>query len=331
MATKEILSEGELDALMDSVTSGDVPLVTNGSGQSYQPFDFNTREQALLAQMPILRMINEKHSLALTQSLQALFKVPIDVEASANKLLKLEEYIVSISEPAAINQIKIKPLNGVSYVVISAELLSFFVNQYFGGAPGNTAFNSSRVELTPTEIRINELITARFLSDLEAAWSEVISLTTTVEEAAFESNPDFLQLAAPRELALQFSFVVKLFEWEGRIDWTIPYSAIEPLKSRLGGAAFDVKTKQPQSDWESYFRKELLTVNVDVSGLFSSKNVSIAEVLSLKKGSIVPLKVPTNVTLCIEDQPFCLGEHGALNGKKAIKIKKIFDYETNAN
>ena len=321
MSTKEILSEGELDALMDSVSSGDVPLDNSGDGQSCQPFDFSTREQALLAQMPALKTINEKHSLSLIQSLQELFKVPVEVEPKDIRLVKLEETIVSIAEPSGINLIQVTPLNGVSFVVLSGELLWFFVNQYFGGSSGSS-FNSSRVDLTPTERRINDLLLTQFLSGLEAAWLEKISLKT--EQVSFESNPDFLQVGSPNELALQFSFAIKVFEWEGSIDWIIPYSSIEPLKSRLGHPILAQKPDQSGVSWEGYFRNKLLSVDLDVSGLYTSKNVSIGEVLNLKEGSIVPLKVPTEVILCIDGQPFYAGEHGVLNGKKSIKIKEIF-------
>ncbi|MBL4566819.1 MAG: FliM/FliN family flagellar motor switch protein [Porticoccus sp.] len=84
------------------------------------------------------------------------------------------------------------------------------------------------------------------------------------------------------------------------------------------------KPDQSGVSWEGYFRNKLLSVDLDVSGLYTSKNVSIGEVLNLKEGSIVPLKVPTEVILCIDGQPFYAGEHGVLNGKKSIKIKEIF-------
>jgi flagellar motor switch protein FliM len=324
MSTKEVLSEGELDALMDSVSSGDVPLDDADTRQSCQPFDFNTREQAILAQLPVLKTIHEKHALSLIQGIQELFKVPVEVEPGDTRLVKLEEIVVALNEPTGINLVQIKPLNGISLVVLSSDMLSFFVNQYFGGAPGGATFNAARTALTPTEKRINDLLLSRFLTGLDSAWSEVASLTS--ESVSFESNPDFLQVGNTSELVFQFSFSIKVFDWEGAIDWVIPYSSIEPLKPRLGSPVA-ITPAQTGTNWEHYFRKELLSVDLDVSGLYSSKNVSIADVLNLKEGSIVPLKVPTDVVLCIEGQPYCLGEHGALNGKKSIKIKKIFERE----
>jgi len=327
MSTKEVLSEGELDALMDSVSTGDAPLEQTAEGQACQPFDFNTREQALLAQMPALKTINEKHSLSLVQGIQDIFKVPVAVEVGETRLVKLDEAIVSISEPSGINLTKVKPLNGVSFVVFPGEFLSFFVDQYFGGSPSSSDFKSSRVDLTPTERRINDLLTEKFLTTLELAWSEKVELKA--ETVSFETNPDFLQVASPEELALQFSFVVKVFEWEGVVHWIVPYSAIEPIKPRLGSPASRVKPEKG-GNWEGYFRQELLSVDLDVSGLFTSRSVSLAEVLGLREGAIVPLHIPTEVTVCIEGHPFCVGEHGALNGKKSIKIKEILKDKTSS-
>ena len=272
--------------------------------------------------MPALKTINEKHSLALTQAIQALFKVPVTVETAETRLVKLDEAIVSISEPAGINLTKISPLAGISFVVLPGELLSFFVNQYFGGGSSVPNVKSNRIDLTPTEKRINDLVTAKFLETLEMAWNEKVAFKS--EPFSFETNPDFLQVGSPDELALKFSFSLRVLEWEGVIDWIVSYSSIEPLKPRLGSPALNMKSEQGNANWEGYFRKELLSVDLDVSGIFTSRNVSISEVLNLRKGAIVPLKMPTEVTVCIEGQPFCIGEHGALNGKKSIKIKQIF-------
>lgn len=322
MSTKEVLSEGELDALMDSVATGDVPVDGADTGGSYQPFDFNTREQALLAQMPALKTINEKHSLELVQGIQEIFKVPVAIDEVNVSLAKLDEVFVSIAEPSGINLINISPLNGVSFVVLSGEFLSFFVNQYFGGGLNGSNANSSRTDLTPTEQRINDLITTKFLATLETAWSEKVALKA--QPVSFETNPDFVQPSAPEELALQFSFPIQIHEWQGSIDWIVPYSSIEPLKPRLGNTPLSTNNEKKGVSWEGYFRKELQSVDIEVSGLFTSRNATISDVLNLRKGAIVPLEMPTEVTVCIDGEPYCMGEHGALNGKKSIKIKKIF-------
>ena len=325
MSTKEVLSEGELDALMDSVSSGDVPLEDASGDQSCQRFDFSTREQALLAQMPALKTINEKHSMALMAGVLSLFKVPVEIEVSEIKLLKIGEVLAAVEEPSAINLVKVSPLNGNTLVILPGDLLSFFVDQYFGGAPGSSSNRAAREDLTPTEKRISDVLTEKFLATLQEAWSEKISLSS--ELMAFEVNPEFLPPLPVNELALQFVFEIKVFEWQSHVHWIVPYAAIEPLRGKLSDKP---KARPPQAgnDWESYFRKELLGVDIEVSGLLASKDASLGDVLNLQLGSIVPLKAtPSEVTVCIEGQPFSRGEYGVLSGHKSIKVREIVNPE----
>lgn len=321
MSTKEVLSESELDALMDSVSSGDVDIEEDASSKSCQTFDFSTREQVLVAQMPALATINEKHSLFFTQAVRELFRVPAEVAVGEIQLIKMDEAIVQISEPSGINVLKIAPLTGVSLVVMPGELLSYFVDGYFGGTPGDSGSNlSARINLTPTERRINDVLLEKFLTTLVSSWSGKIPLSA--EKVSFETKPEFLQVGSPGELALRFPFVIQVGDWKSAIDWLVPYAAFEALRPKLGSPAAR-STTQSGSNWEDFFRRELLSINLEVRGVFTTRNVSIAEVLSLKRGSIVPLKMPSEVSIWSEGQLISNGEHGALNGNKSIKITEV--------
>ncbi|MFT4518759.1 MAG: flagellar motor switch protein FliM [Halioglobus sp.] len=328
MATKDILSEGELDALMDGFSGDESQPGEGGAGDSCQPFDFSTREQTLLAQMPALKKINEEQSLALAEGIRALYGISAQVEAKDTQLLRLDQAIAGISAPSGINLVKIAPLNGISFVVLPGELLSLFVDKYFGGSQSGTSVASSRASLTPTEMRINEVLASKFLETLADAWQEKVQLTPELQ--SFESKPTYLQASTPDELALLFSFAIEIGDWSSAIDWMVPYTSIEPLRLKLGNSNTVGKALQKNSDWEEHFRKELQFVDLEVSGSFMSGPVTIAEVLNLRPGSIVPLKTPTEVTVSIENQEFSHGEHGSFNGKKSIKIMEIISHEVNS-
>lgn len=321
MSTEEVLSESELDALMDSVSSGDLDIEEDASGKSCETFDFSTREQVLLAQMPALVTINEKHSLVFTQAVRELFRVPVEVVVGEVQLTKMDEAIAQIPEPSGINVLKIAPLIGVSLAVLPGELLSYFVDGYFGGSPGDSSDNqSTRINLTPTERRINDVLLEKFLATLVSSWSDKIPLSA--EAVSFETKPEFLQVGSPGELALRFPFVIQVGDWRSAIDWLVPYTAFEALRPKLGSPAAR-STAQSGNNWEEFFRRELLSINLEVRGVFTTRSVSIAEVLSLKRGSIVPLKMPSEVSVWSEGQLISNGEHGALNGNKSIKITEV--------
>lgn len=326
MASKDVLSEDELDALMDSVSGDEVPTGNEAFDRGCQPFDFTTREQTLLAQMPALKNLNEKHSLALAQGIADLYKISAEIEVEDIELQRLDQALGVISEPSGVNLVKIAPLNGISYVVIPGDLLSFFVDSYFGGKQSGASADTSRDCLTPSERRVNDALVEMFLSILADTWQEKVQLTPQVD--SFESNPAFLQASSPDELALRFSFVIKVSDWASKIDWLVPCASLEPLRSKLGSADPIRKLQQKNADWERHFRHELQFVDLEVSGSLISERVSIGELLSFKLGSIVPLKMPTEVTVCVENQPISFGEHGVLNGHKSIKIKEIINDTT---
>jgi len=321
MSTKEVLSESELDALMDSVSSGDVALDEEGPVGDYESFDFSTREQVLLAQMPVLETINEKHSLAYTQEIRDSFKVPAEVQLGDIQLIKLNEAIDGIAEPSGINVLNIAPLIGVSFVVLPGELLSYFVDRFFGGTVADSVIKPiTRINLTPTEKRINDVLLEKFLSTMVEAWTGKVTLAP--ELISFETKPEFLAGGAPGELALLFPFELQVGDWKSSVDWIVPYATFELLRPKLGNPA--ITSAVPSgSNWEEYFRRELLCVPLEVRGVFTTRDVTIAELLSLKEGSIVPLKMPSEVSVWVEGERISTGEHGSLNGNKSIKIMEM--------
>ncbi|WP_461520236.1 flagellar motor switch protein FliM [Porticoccus sp.] len=322
MAGKDVLSEGELEALMESVSSTDA-IASNGETRvNLRLFDFSAREQNQLEQLPVLLTLHEKLAATLTPSLQGLFRAPVEVVPADLKMVKLEEVLLSIPELAGINLVNATPLSGLALAVLPGDSLSFFVNQYFGGQPGSAAFKSARSHLTPTEKRINDLMIGRFLSALSESWKDVLKLSPEVVK--FETNPDFLQLGTSSSLFLKGVYQLSLFDWKGTLEWAMPYNAIESIKARLEG------TKEPEggsevdtSGWSHHFRKELMSIDVSVSGQIGCRTMSLAEILNLRQGSIVSLSSPTDVTLYVEDEAFCTGEYGAISGKKSIKIRGL--------
>ena len=323
MSRKEILSEGELDALMDSVSNGEVPLAddADSADRRYRTFDFSTREQSLLAQMPALNTLTEKHALALAQGIGYLLRIAVQVRAKDVGLLRLGEAFMAVPEPAAISMLKTLPLNGVSFLVTPGELMSLFVDQYFGGSGSSPRRHARGSDLTPTEKRLNEVLVMRFLQTLQSTWADKVALTT--ELLGTETNPDFSQLGAADSLAVQFSFEISALDWQSAIDWVVPYALLEPLRPKLGSACGSLQASSGSTDWEADIRAELPGIELEISAQLSSAAVSIARILGMGRGAIVPLKGPPTVTLCVEGRPFWVGEHGAFNGRKSVKITEF--------
>ncbi|MDX1736550.1 MAG: FliM/FliN family flagellar motor switch protein [Halioglobus sp.] len=321
MSSKDVLSEGELDALSEAFADGEAAGGDPAFDRECEPFDFSTREQNLLAQMPALKNLNEKLALEFGPVLRNLYGITVQVDVEETRLLSLEDVFAELEAPIAVNVVRLAPLNGQAYVVMPAELLSMVVDRYFGGGVGEGAGGVARESLTHSERRVNDTVLEGFLATLTDIWREKISFNPTVE--SFESNPDFLQVPVPGEQVLCFPFSLRIGEWSTTISWVVPYASMEPLRPKLASSSFPLPQTVKNADWEKHFARELQHVELEVSGAFLSDKVSIADVLGFKTGSIVPLKMPDEVVVSVEGQPFSTGEHGVLNGHKSIKIKQM--------
>lgn len=321
MSKKDVLSEGELDALMEEISDSDASPGDPAFSKECEAFDFNARDQNLLAQIPAVGNLNEKLALEYAQVVRKLYGITVQVDVESSRMVPLEELFAEVTAPTAVNMVRIAPLSGLCYVIFPGELLSRVVDKYFGGGVAESAEAPSRANLTHSERRVNDALLEGFLTTLAETWREKIKLAATVQ--SFESNPDFLQVPVPGEQVLCFPFNVRLGEWAAHLTWVVPYAALEPLRAKLGSAGLPEQPSDKNTDWEQHFQRELSGVELELSGAFVSEQVSIADVLGFKTGSIVPLRMPTEVVVSIEGQPFSVGEHGVLNGHKSVKIKEM--------
>jgi len=321
VSNKEVLSEGELDALMEEISDSDAPPGDSALPKSCEAFDFSTRDQNLLAQIPAVGNLNEKLALDYAQVVRKLYGITVQVEVESARRAPLEDLFAEVTAPTAVNMVRIAPLSGMSHVIFPGELLSKIVDKYFGGGLAEGGSAPGRTSLTHSEQRVNDALLEGFLKSLSDTWHDKVKLTTTVQ--SFESNPDFLQVPVPGEQMLCFPFSLRIGEWAASFNWVVPYASMEPLRAKLGNLGLPQQPSDKNTTWEQHFLRELSAVELELSGAFASEQFSISDVLRFKTGSIVPLKMPTEVVVSIEGEPFSLGEHGVSNGNKSVKIKTM--------
>lgn len=310
MSERDVLSDQEREALMETAADAAV--------EACQPFDFSARDQSLLAQMPGLGRLAEKQALALAQELQNIYRLGAHIESEELQLVNLDEALNGIDDPAGINSLGLSPLPGVSYLVVPAPLLSFFVQAYFGGPA--TAVETSQTRLSPTELRVNDVVRECFVRSLIPAWQDKANLTA--QPGSVDTNAEFLQAASPDEMAVLFSFTVTVGDWQAALQWIVPYAMLEPLRARLGSGGAE-QVVAVNSGWQQHFQHELQGVELELVGAFTSREVSLRDVLNFKAGSIVPIKMPSEVAVTVEGKIFATGEHGVSGGNKSIMIKQM--------
>lgn len=318
MANKDVLTEEELGALMDTVSS-DSADEQNDDGE-YQRYDFLRRQKSLLTEIPVLKMINDKQVLELNQGFHSEFNLSADISITESRILKLDEFMKLLPLNAGINLFRLSPLNGTSALVIPGSLMSLLVDVNFGGKLKESYEESEERVLTSSERRSNERILSRFFSSIVDGWSDVLVLEP--QSQGFETNPEFAYIGVPDSLGVLVTFQFDIGEQQFPVYWLLPYAALESVRQRLISAeALAAPEAEGQTvDWGARIGQELLTVDTELQAKMTTFELPLGEVIKLGEGSIVPITMPSKVVLCIEDLPMVEAQYGASNGKKSVKI-----------
>ncbi len=122
MAVSDLLSQEEIDALLNGVSSGDVK--TEDAAQAEpgvaQSFDFNNQDRIVRGRMPTLEMVNERFARYFRISLFNLMRRSAEISVGQVQMMKFAEYVHSLFVPTSLNMTRIKPLRGTALFILDA-------------------------------------------------------------------------------------------------------------------------------------------------------------------------------------------------------------------
>jgi len=317
MSTADLLSQDEIDALLHGVDDGDVD---TGADEDYsrgtaRVYDFNSQERIVRGRMPTLEMVNERFARHFRIALFNFLRRAAEISVSGIQVQKFSEFIQGLFVPTNLNVIRMSPLRGRALIVMEPRLVFTAVDNFFGG--GGQFYNKVEGrEFTPTEMRIIRLIIDMIFKDLAEAWKPVMDID--FEYINSEVNPQFANIVSPSEIVVISTIHVELEGGGGDINIAMPYSMIEPIRELLDAVTSD--RGEVDGRWQDSLRVEIMRSEVIVNSKLIEKEMSISEVIELKKGDVIPIEMPETVLLEVEDVPVFRGKLGLSDGNYAIEI-----------
>jgi flagellar motor switch protein FliM len=315
-----ILSQDEVDSLLDGITDGKVETETGTSEeiQSVEVYDFSKPAGPVHLRLPALGIINERLSGLLRTDLQAASRSVIDVNISSMETIKFNDFCLSLPMPSSLNIFGIKPLRGYSLIVLEGSLVFSFVDSLFGGK-GVSHVRLEGRRFTAIETRIVEKVVNIILSDFQKAWSDVHQVDAVFVRS--EMDPQFVGIGAPDDQVIVNKYEVQLENGNGIITICIPYASIKPIQEKLKNK-FRREKMEVDSTWKKYFRQKILETTVELSCTMGKATINGGELLNLKVDDVILLdqKMGNTVIVNVEHLPKFKGYPGACNKKKAVKI-----------
>ena len=297
MSTADLLSQDEIDALLHGVDDGDVETVHDDEEvKSARLYDFNSQERIVRGRMPTLEMVNERFARYFRIALFNFLRRAAEISVSGIQVQKFSEFIQGLFVPTNLNVIRMSPLRGRALIVMEPRLVFTAVDNFFGG--GGQFYNKVEGrEFTPTEMRIIRLILDMIFKDLSEAWKPVMDVE--FEYINSEVNPQFANIVSPSEIVVISTIHVELEGGGGDINIAMPYTMIEPIRELLDAVTSD--RGEVDGRWQESLRAEIMRSEVMLNSKLIEKEMSISEVIELKKGDVIPIDMPETVLLEVEN------------------------------
>ena len=318
MASPDLLSQDEIDALLHGVDGGDVETESDDAlspGVARQ-YDFASEDRIVRGRMPTLEMVNERFSRHFRISLFNMLRRSAEISVGGVDMLKFSEYVHTLFVPTSLNLIKMKPLRGTALLVFEPKLVYILVDNFFGGGGRYHAKIEGR-EFTPTETRIIHMMMELAFADLMKAWAPVMDVD--FEYLSREVNPQFANIVSPTEVVVVSKIHVELEGGGGDIHITLPYSMLEPIREVLDAGVQSDRT-DIDDRWITALRDEVKNAEVELSSMLTEATLSLRDVMKMKPGDIIPIEMPEKVTIRAEDIPVFRGQLGVSHEQMAIKI-----------
>jgi flagellar motor switch protein FliM len=323
----DLLSQAEIDALLNGVSDGDIE--TEDESDFYaeagteefsekgvvREYDFASQERIVRGRMPTLEMVNERFARFIRISLFNFLRRSAEIFISGIQVQKFSEYIQGLLVPTNLTIVRFNPLRGKALIVIDPRLVFTVVDNFFGGA-GQFYNQTEGREFTPTEMRVVRIIIDMIFKDLKEAWKPVMELD--FEYVSAEINPRFANIIGPGEIIVISTIHVELEGGGGDVNIAMPYAMLEPIRELLDAISSD--SGEVDGGWQAALRGEVLRAEVSINSLLVEKNMTIRDVMRLKKGDVIPIDMPETVILKAEGIPVFEGKVGISDGNYAIQI-----------
>lgn len=317
----EILTQNEIDALLEALSSGAIDAESVKSEEKkkrIKSYDFSRPSKFAKDQIRTLAMLHENFSRLVTSSLSAYLRTMLRVEVVSVDQLTYEEFTKSLQNPTVMNIIKLSPLEGNMVMEFAPNIALAFIDRLLGG---RGAYYGNPRELTEIEQMVIKRVVLRTFNNLKEAWSNVADITPEYEN--LETNPLFAQVIPPTEMVILITLNLKIMEISGLINLCYPYIVLEPILARLSSQYWYASSRRnfTPEDMRNLERK-LKEAVVPVSVELGRTSISLRELLNLSIGDVIRLDQAVKAPLVVrvgEEEKY-LGFPGIIKNRLAVQL-----------
>jgi flagellar motor switch protein FliM len=257
-------------------------------------YDFRRPVRLARDQAHLLRIAMETFGRQSSTVLTTSLRVVCTLGSPVLEELSYDQYVTALPETAVCAVVGLEPWSGRSLLTFEAPTLLQIVDHLLGG-PG--AEEQPDRPLTDIEQALLRHLLTRMLRELSYALEPLGPVHP--ELAGLESNPSFVQAAAPTDPVVVARMELAIGERTSGASLCIPYATLAPALERLSRAQDGEARALARRQAAERTQQRLTDVEVEVAVRFRSMRMPSAGVGRLAVGDVVRLEHRTTTPLAV--------------------------------
>lgn len=327
----DILSQSQIDALLNNLTSGDVDIdeinVESEEGK-VKLYDFSSPKKVTRENIKLLSGIYESYGRLVSSYLSAVLRLFCEIEIEQIEESIFYEYNNALSDSVLMCVVDFllpdsRKSCGQVLINVSKQLAFSIIDKLMGGDGDDYKYER---DFTEIELTILDNLLRQVVSKMQDAWSNTIPII--VEFNKIETNARFIQNIGYNDTVLLIVLNTTIKALNGNITVCIPTMTLDEIFKKSERL---LKLNRKQSDEEELVNNKdaimgyLKASDLKVTGVLGSTELELSEVLNIQVGDVIVLNKRTdeNVILKVEEKVWFKGKWGVKKNRNSIKINEI--------
>ena len=263
------------------------------------------------------------------KSLSALVPAVVQIHIGDIELKSYQQYLKDVPTHADIQVFEIEAMQSLCAWSFDSRWVATAVDCIFGGA-GRIPVRDLPRRVTHIELGVRQRLMESLATAYESAWQAMYPIR--MKPLRQEQQMSALRLAAMQDGVLHAQFHITFNNVQLNVNLCMPRRALECLNQDETQS----ESSATQSvAWSRSLQHQLHSTMVDAVAVLCEKELTVAQLLSLSIGQVLPIELSEPVRLMADGVSILNGRYGVRNGHYALKVEHINEqhnyYETTAN
>jgi flagellar motor switch protein FliM len=324
----EILSQSQIDELLNNLSSGDVDIKEIETNEKkVKEYDFRSPKKITKETIKLLKGIYEGYCRILSSRLTSMLRLMCDVTVEQVEESIFHEYNNALDDYVLMGLVNVGyPDDSVSDSQILMDIskpLSFVIIDRLLGGSGEEYENIR--DYTDIELSLLGNMFKQIVPMMGVSWESTIELKT--ELAKIETNSRFIQSINYNDTVVIVVLNVTLNETTGKITICMPSNIIGEVMKKANVFSKSSKKKMDQSveEQKEIIMDSIKSSKLTITGVLGKAQATLKDVVDMQVGDLIILDKAVNsyVDVNVDGEKWFEGTWGTKKNKGVIKIKNI--------